>query len=198
MRADEAVAVLVGHHTDELVVTGIGSSTAEWHRALGPEGDQSFHNHAMGLSIDIAIGLALAQRERRVWVLDGDGSVTMSFGVLLTLAMARPANLTCFVMSNRLYGTFGEPIVNAGNIDYVASARAAGVEDAHGFDDLEALESELPAVLAGSGPTFVVLEVEPSGLRAPAVPYEAAEIKYRFARHVEAVTGTPVLGPYGY
>lgn len=198
MKANEAVELLARHYTDQIVVTGIGSSTAEWHRIFGPDQDQSFHNHAMGLTGDIGLGLALAQPDREVWVLDGDGSLTINFGVLLTLAMCQPINLTFFLMSNRLYGTFGEPIVNAAKSDYVTMARGAGLERAYTFDDRDEMESGLPEVLKESGPAFVALEVEPSGIPAPAVPYEGPEIKYRFARYIESTTGARVLGPRGY
>src|SRR6185295_30446 len=62
---------------------------------------------SMGLASSIGLGLAMAQPDRRVAVLDGDGSLLMNLGSLATIGWIKPANLLLIVLDNRLYGTTG-------------------------------------------------------------------------------------------
>ena len=56
---------------------------------------------SMGLASSIGLGLAMAQPERRVFVLDGDGSLLMNLGSLATIGWVRPANLVVVVVGQR-------------------------------------------------------------------------------------------------
>lgn len=194
MNARDAVSQLVALHGDELVVVGLGAAMHEWHRALGVE-DTSFHMHTMGLASSFGLGLALALPERPVWALEGDGGLVLNLGTLLTLGAQQPANLKYFVVCNRQYGIIDGPgWVGADRADICAIARGAGIERAHHLHDLDGLEE----ICRTPGFDLVVLEVEPGGGGGAHAAFEGPEIKYRFARHVEAVTHRPVLGPRGY
>src|SRR5439155_26757492 len=77
---------------DCAVVTIMGATAVELD-SLGRRPNFFSLQHAMGLASSIGLGLALCQPERRVVVLDGDGSLLMNLGSLSTLARYRPANL---------------------------------------------------------------------------------------------------------
>ena len=88
---------------------------------------------------------------------------------------------------------------NGANNDYPAIARAVGLERIFEFRTLPALERDLPALMASNmaGHTFVVLEVEPFSdveqkLEQP--PFDGPELKYRFGRHIEALTDCDIFG----
>lgn len=199
MKIHEAFDVINRHYSDQLVVVSLGTATKTWHRLHGPENDQSFHMHSMGMACSFGLGLALAQPQAPVWVFDGDGALIMSLGSLLTMAHQQPPNLTYFLISNRSYRIIDGPrLVNADRTDYVALARGAGIEQAYSFSELSALKQEIGGVLAAPGFKFISLELEPVRTGQVKVPYEGPEIKYRFARYVERRTGAKVLGPSGY
>ena len=87
-----------------LVVTGLGSTTYD----AGAAGDRPENFYlwgAMGGAAMIGLGIALAQPERRVLVLTGDGEALMGMGALSTVAARAPGNLSIVVMDN---GQFGE------------------------------------------------------------------------------------------
>lgn len=131
----------------------------------------------MGKASSLGLGLALGCPDRRVWVLDGDGSLVMNLGTLVTIAEQAPANLIHFVLENGVYEvTGGQPVPGAGTADLTAMARAAGYRAAYRFDTLDALETGLDAALAATGPTFVALVVEPAGAlpRQPGRPTRQA------------------------
>ncbi|MBI3971163.1 MAG: thiamine pyrophosphate-binding protein [Chloroflexi bacterium] len=164
-----ALAALERRRREEIVVTTMTSSRVWAHVTQRPELDLSFGG-CMGKASSLGLGLALGQPDRRVWVLDGDGSLLMNLGTLVTIAQHAPANLTHFLLENGVYEvTGGQPVPGAGTVDFAAMARAAGYRAAFRFDALDALEAGLERALAAPGPTFVTLVVGPAGA-LPASP----------------------------
>jgi thiamine pyrophosphate-dependent acetolactate synthase large subunit-like protein len=172
----EALGALGRRRRDEVVVTTMTSSRVWGHVSARPELDVAFGG-CMGKASSLGLGLALGRPERGVWVLDGDGSLVMNLGTLVTIAQQAPPNLVHVVLENGVYEvTGGQPVPGAGRTDLAAMARAAGYPTAARFDALEALESGLDDVLAGPGPALLALVVAPAGPlpRGPARPTRQA------------------------
>jgi thiamine pyrophosphate-dependent acetolactate synthase large subunit-like protein len=116
----------------------------------------------MGHAADLALGIALAQPQRKVICLNGDGSMLMTLGTLATITGAEARNLVLVVVQNSTYEITGnQPIPAAARLDFVALARGAGFERSYYFDKLEEYSRLLPEVLSGDGPVFVTVIVEP-------------------------------------
>jgi phosphonopyruvate decarboxylase len=112
----------------------------------------------MGGASSLGLGLALARPDRRVVVLDGDGSLLMQLGSLATVAGAAPRNFVHFLFKNGVYHTSGAQGIPGGlSVDFVMMARAAGYPMALAIDDLEDLERRLPQLLRAEGPVLVEL-----------------------------------------
>jgi phosphonopyruvate decarboxylase len=111
----------------------------------------------MGGAGSIGLGLALGRPERPVWVLDGDGSLLMSLGVLAAVGDAAPANLVHIVFENRIYAiSGGQP--SPGGVDWAGLFLAAGYRAALVCltgDDVRAVADH-----AGEGPLGVVIRCE--------------------------------------
>ena len=117
---------------------------------------------AMGKASSLGLGLALAQPERKVMVLDGDGSLLMNLGTMVTLANKAPRNLYHFVFDNGVYAvTGGQPVPGAGRSDWEGIAKAAGYAATFSFDNLEDLTNGIDQVLATRGPVFIHLAITP-------------------------------------
>ena len=117
---------------------------------------------AMGQASSHALGLALGRPDKKVIVLDGDGSLLMNLGSLATIAGAAPANLVHFVCENGCYEANGShPLPGSGGVDFVGLARAAGIRDVSAFDALPAFEASLPGLLTRPGPVFATLKIVP-------------------------------------
>ena len=132
---------LVATLKDEAVIGGIGNTNFDlWSAGHRP---QNFYMlGSMGLACPIALGVALAQPQRRCIALEGDGSLLMQVGCLATIAMLKPKNLAIVVMDNRSYQiTGGQPTATASGTDLVTMARGAGLAqsawaaDEEMFDD---------------------------------------------------------------
>ena len=118
----------------------------------------------MGGASGLGLGLALSHPERKVLVLDGDGSLLMQLGSLATISGAAAPNYYHFLFHNGVYETSGSQAIPAeGRIDFAGMARAAGYRSAYRFDDLEELRTSLQGILNDQGPVFIELVVEPAG-----------------------------------
>ena len=137
---------------------------------------------AMGSAPPLGLGLALAQPNRRVIVCNGDGSMLMNLGALVSIANARPANLVVIVFVNGTYEVTGsQPVPGADIVDYPALARAAGFESVHAHGSLHEWQSAVSRIIAMPGPTFVALDVEPvHGQPGPKSPGPARERARQF------------------
>ncbi|MEA2936573.1 MAG: hypothetical protein QOC56_77 [Alphaproteobacteria bacterium] len=160
MIREDCFKALARHITDEIVVATY-SSAAEWND-LNPRVLNYFSMGAMGLASSHGLGLALANPYRRVVILDGDGSLLMNLGSLVTVAAVAPRNFVHFVSQNGCYeANGGHPIPNR-QVDFAGLARAAGYAQAYDFSELASFEQQVGHVLAQAGPVFGTLHVERS------------------------------------
>ena len=161
MKRDECFRVLKRHVTDEVVVATY-SSAVDWLN-IGERVLNYFSIGAMGLDSSHALGLALGRPDKRIICLQGDGSLLMNLGCLVTIAAVAPKNLVHIVVKNRTYeANGGHPIPNI-KTDFAAIARSAGYAHAHEFSELANFEQQAGHVLKQEGPVFATLHVEPSG-----------------------------------
>ena len=111
---------------------------------------------------DLILGIALARPDRRVVVLDGDGSLLMNLGTLVTIAHAAPKNLLHCLCQNGTYETNGAvDIPGRGRVSFPGLAREAGYPKTYMFDNLDVWERAVDGILQEDGPIFVDLHVEP-------------------------------------
>jgi thiamine pyrophosphate-dependent acetolactate synthase large subunit-like protein len=149
-----------------VVVTTMGV-VRPWAEYSGSELDFASADSAMGHAADLAVGIALAQPARRVICLNGDGSMLMSLGTLVTAVQARVANLVLFVVRNNSYEITGnQPVPGAGFVDFAAMARGAGFSRVYSFSEPASYADQLPEILSGEGPVFVEVAVQP-GVEPP-------------------------------
>ena len=130
---------------------------------------------AMGLASSHGLGLALARPERRVVVLDGDGSLLMNLGTLVTIGAVAPKNFTHIVWHNGSYeANGGHPLPNQ-EVDFTTMARGAGIANVRKIERMEDYEAQLPAILSEEGPVFVEMMIEqgPLGPRSYEDMYKA-------------------------
>ncbi len=145
---------------EEAVVGGIGNTNFDlWSAGRRP---QNFYMlGSMGLACPIALGVALAQPQRRVFALEGDGSLLMQLGSLATIAMLSPKNLTIIVMDNRSYQiTGGQPTATAAGADLVTIARGSGIRQSAWADDEDAFEELIDCALKDDGPWLIAVRID--------------------------------------
>lgn len=167
MHTAEMLKVFAPYREDAIVVPGRGGRY--WtDLTTRPNLDVPLGDPAMGGHAGFALGLALAQPQKKVMLFDSEGDILMSLGMLVTIAEQQPVNLYHFLIDNGVYATTGgQPVPNADNIAYDVIARGAGYPRAFAFDELDQFSGRLPEILNAPGPVFVALKVAPEIENAP-------------------------------
>lgn len=157
---DQLLQPLARIRKDEVVVTTMGI-VRPWAKFSQSELDFASADSAMGHAADLALGIALAQPQRKVICLNGDGSMLMTLGSLVTAVESGARNFILFVVQNDTYEVTGnQSIPGAGHLDFVAIARGAGFKRTYFFDDPKDYKACLKEVLSGPGPVFVAARVQ--------------------------------------
>ena len=145
---------------EEAVIGGIGNTNFDlW--AAGHRPQNFYMLGSMGLGFPIALGVALAQPNRRVFALEGDGSLLMQLGSLATIAALAPKNLTMVVMDNGIYQITGaQPTPAAEVADIVAIAVASGLANSAWAADEEDFERLIDRSLAEGGPALIGVRID--------------------------------------
>lgn len=144
---------------EEAVIGGIGNTNFDlW--AAGHRPQNWYMLGSMGLAFPIALGVALAQPKRRVFGLEGDGSLLMQLGTLSTIATLAPKNLTMVVMDNGIYQITGAQPTPAATADLVAIAQASGLANSTWAADEEDFERLIDQSLAADGPMLIGVRID--------------------------------------
>ena len=151
---------LVGRLTDQAVVGGIGNANFDlW--ASGRRAENFYMLGSMGLAVPIALGVAIAQPNRTVIALEGDGSLLMQMGCLSTIATLKPKNLTMIVMDNGVYQITGaQPTPAAATTDLVAVAIGCGLSGSAWAADEEDFERLIEQSMSASEPTLIGVRID--------------------------------------
>ena len=156
MKPEDVLRAIAAERGDAIVVPTMTTAPA-W-RSIAPNDLSVTCVGFMGGASSLGLGLALARPDRRVLVLDGDGSLLMQLGSLATVAGAAPRNLVHFLFKNGVYHTSGAQGIPGGlSVDFVMMARGAGYRMASAIDDLGDFKRRLPELLRTEGPVFVEL-----------------------------------------
>jgi phosphonopyruvate decarboxylase len=167
---------------DQQVVIPTMTVMPVWARRAGATRDLPAHGF-MGGASTLGLGIQLARPDVPVWVLDGDGSLAMQLGSLLTIADARPRRFLHVVLHNGVYATSGgQPLVGEGRVSFAELARGAGYAAARCFRDVSEFDAELDELLRTPGPVLLELICDP--LRDPVVATNVndSELKRRLRR----------------
>jgi len=172
-------ALLAALGEEEILVSCLGGN-ARYLPELRPRCGTFALCDTMGGAIPLALGMALARPERRVTALEGDGSLLMNLGTLVTVAAAGAANLTILVFCNRRYESSGGQALPPVAVDFARIAGGTGLTAEH-----VATVGELRDALArfrSHGPSLLALETafDPA---EPIPPYRERppEIRVQFA-----------------
>ena len=163
----------------EAVIGGIGHTHFDlW--ASGQRPQNFYMLGSMGLAAPIAFGVAMAQPDRRVFALEGDGSMLMQLGALGTIAVANQKNLAIIVFDNGVYQITGsQPTLTSYGTDLVAVAKGAGLVQSTWAADEAHFEQLIDCVLTQDGPWFIAARTDdkpPAGV----TERDAAKIRGRF------------------
>jgi sulfopyruvate decarboxylase subunit beta len=175
----------------DVVITSMGNAR-EW-MAMGPLDplDFVYVPSSMGEAPPLGLGIALAQPNRRVIACNGDGSMVMNLGALITIASEAPKNLVLIIFDNGVYEVTGAQKVPGSGVDFAALARASGIASVHRFSAIDAWRAGAGAALNAPGPVCIVLDVAPvPGAVGPKSPGPTAQRAPAFMRALQEGSAT--------
>lgn len=175
--------------SDALVVAGLGSSAYD----LFAAGDRDLNFYlwgAMGGAASIGLGLALAQPQRTVLVITGDGEQLMGLGSLATIAAQRPRNLSIVVLDNGHYGETGmQKSHTALGTSLTGVAAACGLEWTTEIADMTGLRGLAQRIKANAGCGLANVRVSADALPRALPTRDGVLMKNRF----RAALGLPTM-----
>ena len=140
----------------------------------------------MGLAPAVGFGVALAQPDRKVIVIEGDGSLLMGLTSLVSIADNQPKNLKLICVDNQIYEAGGEgPTTNASRTDFLKTVQGIGIASAHSNGDPDTLQGSVQKLIDSNECSFLHI---PIGLRqGPFSPpmLKPFEMKYRFSHYLK-------------
>jgi thiamine pyrophosphate-dependent acetolactate synthase large subunit-like protein len=182
MKRLEALRVFASRRKDEICICGVGVNGRELY-SVGHH-PLTLYNVNMPYPISLGLGLALAIPQRRIVVLDGDGSILSGCSTLSVIGNVRPKNLLIIVWDNESYVTpYGLPTPTAGFTDLEGVARGMGIPKAKTVRGLGEFEEALKEMLAQPEIGFLVAKVDQSiATDLAAYPFGLTENGIQFRR----------------
>jgi thiamine pyrophosphate-dependent acetolactate synthase large subunit-like protein len=155
-----AVPALLGNHKDFLIVAGLAGAAKDVAN-LTDDGEHSFMlGGAMGGAVSMGLGLALAQPNRKVLVVTGDGELLMNVGSLATVAALNPPNLSIVVVDNGHYGETGYQASHTSlGVDLEKMAQGAGIKATRTIKTADQIADGAALIRESNGASFVLLRV---------------------------------------
>ena len=178
---------------DCAVVTIMGAVAAELY-SLGHRANFFYLEHAMGLASSIGLGIALSQPDRKVVVIDGDGSVLMNLGGLTTMARARPRNLVHLIFDNETLLSVGGgapggykwfTTATSTGTDLAGIARAAGYPRAQLIRELDEFERVALDAIHGDELSCIVAKVDAEMPASFLMDVHMLENRFEFPRALQ-------------
>ncbi len=175
------VAELLKDRGDLLLVTGLGSPSYDA-TAAGDVDTNFCLWGAMGSAATVGLGLALAQPDRPVVVITGDGEMYMGLGALSTIGAKQPNNLSIVVLDNGHFGETGMQKAHSSyGIDLAGIARACQFGTVEKIEDMDGVSSLRPQLQAtDSGLRFAQVMIKAENLVRTIPPRDNVHLKNRF------------------
>jgi sulfopyruvate decarboxylase subunit beta len=191
VRRSDCLEAIYDDLADCAVVTIMGAVAAELY-SLGHRANFFYLEHAMGLASSVGLGIAIAQPDRNVVVLDGDGSILMNLGGLTTLARYAPPNLTHVIFDNEsLVSVGGFPTATAAGADLAGIAAAAGIAHIDTVTDVDAFAVAVRAAIGSDDLWSITAKVDEAGPPVFHIDVHMLENRFAFARALSVPTVSP-------
>ncbi len=182
MKRYDAIKRIVDSLDNEIIVCNIGAPSRELYN-IKDRAENFYMLGSMGLASSIAFGIAISKPSRKIWCIDGDGSLLMNLGSLSTIANNQPNNLTLIVIDNGSYGSTGnQKTYTSKKTKLEIIAKGAGFESITVIDDEEDIIPVLKDITSGCH--FIKIKVLPGNAQVENIPLNPEEIKHRFMKSI--------------
>ncbi len=174
---------------DAAVVTGIGNAVHDVASA-NDDPKNMYLAGVMGGACMVAFGIALAQPDRRILVITGDGELLAGIGSLATIGVEQPENLSIIVIDNQAYGATGNQHTHTGRgVDLVGIAKASNFKNTALITNKKELQAQISNIYQKPGPYFAVVKVVSKSSPRINAPKDGTYVSRRFRSAVAGEDG---------
>jgi thiamine pyrophosphate-dependent acetolactate synthase large subunit-like protein len=178
---------LIGDPDDFLVIAGLGGTARDMARVTDAGANLFALGGAMGAATMMGLGLALAQPDRRVLTVTGDGELLMNVGSLATIAVMDVPNFSIICVDNGHYGETGYQTSHTGRgVDLEEIARGAGFRTTVTVQSEDEIARGAEVVRSSEGTSFVLLRVSRNESQPRKRDLDAAACRVRFRNALQA------------
>ena len=139
---------------------------------------------SMGLASSIALGIAIKNKEKKVFVLDGDGNILMNLGSLVTIGSLKPKNLIHYIFDNESHESTGGQPTNSGKVKLEDLARASKCKIFKISSEKE-IKKIIKKIKNENGPIVVLVSIKKGGVKSIRVDIKPPKIKSRFMKSLK-------------
>ena len=188
MKRYDAIKRIVETIDDEFLISNIGFPSRELY-GIKDRKNTFYMSGSMGMATPIGLGLSLALEEqdddRKIIVIDGDGSVLMNFGELVTVYAQNPSNLIIALIDNEAYGSTGSQETYASKVNISNIAKSIGFKEVYYIDAKNSVDDiDMQEYVNKKGPVFLHIKVNPGNSDAPIIDLTPSKIKNRFMKQI--------------
>ena len=163
---EESLKIILDKLPDSSVIVSTTGKTSREIFEIRAAGNESHHQDfltvgSMGHCSSIALGIALAQPNRKIFCIDGDGALIMHMGSLATIGKLQPNNFYHILINNRVHESVGGQKTAAENIDIPGLVRSNGYKTVLSCNNKDQLITHLKRFIQAAGPAFLDLLVKP-------------------------------------
>ena len=182
MKGAEVIEKLNDFLTGEEIIVGSNGNVSRQVYHFLPQ-PQVYLRGSMGLPLSIGLGLALAQTEKEILVISGDGNFLMGLSSMTTIGNVLPKNLKIMILDHKTYATTGGQETVSESLDYLKLLEGVGIKH---YGSLNAIENPTMLgkafeILLTSQQTAVLhIIVDEDRENLENIPWHPVEIKGRF------------------
>ncbi len=177
----DVVPQLVGDPNDFLIIAGLAGTAKDTASLCEPNANYFACAGIMGGATALGLGLALAQPERRVLILTGDGELLMNVGSLATVGLMNPPNLSILCVDNGHYGETGYQKSHTSlGVNLATIATGSGIAAVQTVMEESDIAAAATLLRQMDEPSFVLLKVKPTDPPKVRRPMDATLVKNRF------------------
>jgi len=183
LKRAEAIKCIAEELENELVVCNLGFPSQELY-SVKDEPTHFYMLGSIGLVSSIGLGLALST-ERKVVVLDGDGSLFYNLGSLITIATQKPENLYWIILDNQSHGSTGFQQTYDPEVTSIEQlSLAAGFKRLVTASNQEQIK-KATELFKQKGPLFMIVKIDKGNAKVSPIPFTPEKIKLRFMEEVK-------------
>jgi sulfopyruvate decarboxylase subunit beta len=139
---------------------------------------------SMGLASSIGLGVALKNKNKKVFILDGDGNILMNLGSLTTIGTLKPQNLVHFILDNESHeSTGGQPThSNKIQVEKIAKVTNYTVFKIKKILELEKILKKIEKI---KGPIMILIKISQKSEIGKRIEIKPESIKQRFSESLK-------------